>query len=322
LFTPASLHRKGSRAYVSERWWRVGLPFLLSVGVLSPLAYFASYRAAATDPAAAAFWQHWKALPMWPSGPAWFLWQVFFLSALAAGLDALSPRSVRWLGNLAQTFSDRSLAFFLGLTALSGLAYVPLAMLFGAWEWTFLGPFSFQLSRPLHYCIYFLVGFAIGSHGCESGVLRSEGPLVRRWPAWLAVAVASFALWCGLTSLTLPDWSTSPLGSRLAAAVAFPLACSAGALCLFAMCSQLMRSRHHPLDSLSTHAYNIYLVHYVPVVWLQYVLLGSSLNALGKGAMIFVVALALSWALSAGLAALLSRALNMVGQRVMTNQPQ
>ena len=81
---------------------------------------------------------------------------------------------------------------------------------------------------------------------------------------------------------------------------------------------RLLRHREQHCD----HAYNIYLVHYVPVVWLQYVLLGSSLNALGKGAMIFVVALALSWALSAGLAALLSRALNMVGQRVMTNQPQ
>jgi hypothetical protein len=322
LFAPTSLHRKGTRAYVSDRWWRVGLPFLVAVGVLSPLAYFASYRATATDPSAAAFWQHWKALPMWPSGPAWFLWQVFFLSALAAGLGALSPRSISWLGNLAGTFSDRPLAFCLGLTALSSLAYVPLAMMFGAWDWTFLGPFSFQLSRPLHYCIYFLAGFAIGSHGCESGVLRSEGLLVRRWPAWLAVAVLSFALWCGLTSLTLPDWATSPLGSRLAAALVFPFACSAGAICLFAMCSQLMRSRHRPLDSLSAHAYNIYLIHYVPVVWLQYVLLGGSLDALEKGATVFVLALALSWALSAGLAALLSRAFDMVGQRVMTNQPQ
>jgi peptidoglycan/LPS O-acetylase OafA/YrhL len=83
-----------------------------------------------------------------------------------------------------------------------------------------------------------------------------------------------------------------------------------------------MRSRHRPLDSLSAHAYNIYLIHYVPVVWLQYVLLGGSLDALEKGATVFVLALALSWALSAGLAVLLSRAYDMVGRRVMTNQPQ
>ena len=259
---------------------------------------------------------------MWPSGPAWFLWQVFMLCALAAGLHALSPQSVKWLGELAGRFDDRPLAFFLGLTALSSLAYVPLAMLFTPWDWTFLGPFSLQLSRPLHYSIYFFAGFGIGSRGCESGVLRGEGPLVRCWPAWLAVAVTSFAVWCGLTSLTLPDWGASPFAYRLVAAAAFPVACSAGALCLVAMCSRLMRSRHHVLDSLSAHAYNIYLVHYVPVVWLQYGLLGSNLDAVEKGATVFVAALALSWASSAGLVTLLPRQVNVVGKRAMTNQPQ
>ena len=321
LFIPASLHRKGSFAYLSERCWRVGLPFLLCAGVLSPIAYFASYRATATDPAVAAFWQHWRALPMWPSGPAWFLWQLFMLSALAAGLHALSPQSVRWLGGLAGKFSDRPLAFFLGLTAVSSLAYVPLAMLFTPWDWTFLGPFSFQLSRPLHYSIYFFVGFAIGSYGCESGVLRCEGPLVRRWLAWLAAAVASFALWGGLTSLTLPDWSASPFAYRLVAAFAFPVACSTGALCLFAMCSRLMRARYHVLDSLSALAYSIYLMHYVFVVWLQYALLSSSLNAVEKGATVFVAALALSWASSAGLVTLVPRHFDMVSKRAMTNPP-
>ena len=322
LFTPASLHRKGSLAYLSERWWRVGLPFLACVAVLSPIAYFASYRATATDPASTAFWQHWRALPMWPSGPAWFLWQVFALSALAACLHALSPQSVRWLAAWAGKLDDRPLAFFLGLTALSGLAYIPLAMLFAPWDWTSLGPFSLQLSRPLHYSLYFFAGVAIGSRDCESSVLRCEGSLVRHWLAWLAVAVASFAAWCGLTSLTLPDWGASPFAYRLVAACTFPVACAAAALSLFAMCSRLMRRRHPALDSLSAHAYTIFLTHYVPVVWLQYALLGSNLNAVAKAATVFVTALALSWASSAGLAMLAPRRHpDLVGNTAMTNQP-
>src|SRR5215471_2894818 len=32
LFTPTSLGRKGSLAYLLERWWRIGLPFLLAAG--------------------------------------------------------------------------------------------------------------------------------------------------------------------------------------------------------------------------------------------------------------------------------------------------
>src|SRR5205085_11521672 len=65
LFTPASLSRKGSLKYLSERGWRIGLPFVFAAGVLSPLAYFASYRATAADPSAAAFWQPWSALRVW-----------------------------------------------------------------------------------------------------------------------------------------------------------------------------------------------------------------------------------------------------------------
>ena len=95
---------------------------------------------------------------MWPAGPAWFLWQLFVLSALAAGLHALAPQRVQALGRLAGIFSDRPLAFCIGLIALSILAYVPLAMVFTPWDWTSLGPFSLQLSRPLHYIIYFLRG--------------------------------------------------------------------------------------------------------------------------------------------------------------------
>ena len=321
LFTSASLSRKGSLTYLSERSWRIGLPFLFAAVVLSPIAYFASYRATAADPSASAFWQHWMALPMWPAGPAWFLWQLFVLSALAAGLHALAPQSLQALGRLAGTFNDRPLAFFVSLIALSMLAYVPLAMLFAPWDWASLGPFSLQRSRPLHYVVYFFAAFAIGSYGIDRGVLRRDGPLARHWLAWLAAAVASMALWGGLTSLTLPDWDASPLTYRLAAAFAFPVACAAGALSLLAMCLRLMRTRHRLLDSLSDNAYSIYLLHYVFVVWLQYAFLGVGLDAIGKASIVFVGALSLSWAASAGLMTLASRLSNVTGKRAIADHP-
>ena len=321
LFTPASLSRKGSFKYLSERGWRIGLPFLLAAAVLSPIAYFASYRATAADPSFPAFWQHWMALPMWPAGPAWFLWQLCVLSALAAGLHALAPQWVQALGRLAGRFTDRPLAFFLSLVALSMLAYVPLAMLFGPWDWPSLGPFSLLLSRPFHYVVYFFAAFAIGSYGIERGVLRHDGPLACHWQTWLAVAVASMAVWGGLTSLTLPDWDASPLTYRLAAAFAFPVACAAGALSLLAMCLRLMRMRHRLLDSLSDNAYSIYLLHYIFVVWLQYALLGVGLDAIGKASIVFAGALALSWAASAGWMTLAPRLSHVIGKRAIADHP-
>lgn len=322
VFTPASLDRKGSLNYLVDRWWRIGFPFLFASAVLSPIAYYASYRATASDPSPLAFWEHWRALPIWPSGPAWFLWQLFALSALAAALHALVPRLGKALGRAVESCRDRPLVFAAGLIALSMLAYVPMAMIFTPWDWATIGPFAVQLCRPLHYLIYFFAGVAIGSHGTDRGLLRSDGPLARHWAAWLAAAVAAFFAWGGLTSLTMPDWSASPAIYRLAAAVAFPIACATGGFFLLAICLRFMRQRVPVLESLSTNAYGIYLVHYIFVVWLQYAMLGADIGAIAKAAVVFSGALVLSWATSAGSTILAPRHGAVAAERAIADQRQ
>jgi surface polysaccharide O-acyltransferase-like enzyme len=320
LFTPASLERKGSLAYLIDRWWRIGLPFCLAAAILSPLAYYASYRTTAADPSLDAFWRHWLALPMWPEGPAWFLWQLFLISALAALLHAFVPQALEAPSGLAGRLSDRPLTFIAILASLSAIAYVPLAIVFSAWDWTSLGPFSFQLSRPLHYLLYFVAGVALGSHGLDRGLLSSDGPLARHWLVLLAAALASSALWGALTSLTLPDWNASPLVARLAAALAFPFACAAGALSLLAIALRFFHFRDRAFDSLSINAYGIYLLHYAVVVWLQYALLAVALPAGAKGILVLAPALALSWAASAGLRALLPQLSHLWGTATMLHE--
>jgi surface polysaccharide O-acyltransferase-like enzyme len=304
LFAPASLGRKGPVAYLANRWWRIGLPFGLAVAVLSPLAYFASYCLTAADPSFDAFWQHWRALPMWPSGPQWFLWQVFVLSALSAGLYGLAPRWRHGLSRLIGSLSERPLSFVVGLAGLSVVGYVPLALAFSPWDWTNLGPFSFQQCRPLLYLVYFFVAFSVGSHGCDRSLLRIDGPVARYWLAWLAAAMICFAAWGGLTALTLPDWNASPLSFRLAAAFAFPFACASGVLAYLALALRFLRGRDRVLDQLSNHAYGIYLVHYVFVLWLQYALVGTPMSAPAKMMLVFGIATTLSWATSAGASAI------------------
>lgn len=315
LFAPASLGRKEPLAYITDRWWRIGLPFVLAVAVLSPLAYYASYRLTASDPSPGAFWQQWRALPMWPSGPQWFLWQLFVLSMLAAAFHRLAPRWRHALSAMVGQASDRPLVYFGVLTALSLLAYLPLAMAFTPWEWAYLGPFSFQLSRPLHYLVYYFAAFAVGSFGCDRSVLRSDGPIARHWLAWLAAAIACFAAWGGLTSLTLPDWDASPLIWRLAAASVFPFACATGVLAYLGIALRWLRMRDRILDSLSGNAYGIYLVHYVFVLWLQYALVGTALNAFGKAIIVFSLALAASWSASAGARAVANRGIKALARR-------
>ena len=87
LFVWSSLGRKGSWGFLSERFVRLGLPFLLALMLLMPMTLYPTYRLTATDPTLAAYWREFLALPFWPSGPQWFLWQLLSLNIIAAELD-------------------------------------------------------------------------------------------------------------------------------------------------------------------------------------------------------------------------------------------
>jgi surface polysaccharide O-acyltransferase-like enzyme len=299
LFVAPSLLRKGSFAYFTDRIRRIGIPFVLAILFLSPLALYPAYHARAVDPSILGFWKQWTALPFWPSGPEWFLWQLLALNIVAAGLFVIAPGYLDRLGRFAAWACERPVKFFSILVAISALFYVPLALAYSPWIWRTLGPLSLQLCRPGHYITYFFAGVAIGSYGLGSGLLSGDGPLARHWLAWFAAAVLSFGLWAGLTSLTMPDWDRASAAAQFAASAAFPLASAAGCLCLLAVCLRFSHRRFWILDSLSANAYAMYLVHYVFVVWLQFALMSSGAFAVAKAAIVFGGSLVLSWTTSA-----------------------
>ena len=259
LFVPSSLRRKGSGTYLADRLLRIGLPLILVVTLLMPITYYPTYLATAADPALSAYWQHWLALPFWPCGPLWFLWQLLALNVLAAGLHRFAPALTESLGRLAAHGRAHPIRFFVALVSVSALAYVPLALLHSPWQWTSAGPFSFQLSRPLHYAVYFFAGFAVGAYGLDRGLLASDGALARNWAAWLAASIAGFVLWAVPTSLTL-DGEAAPAAVQLASGVGFVLACAAGCFVLLALCLRFAPERARILDTLSAHAYSMYLL--------------------------------------------------------------
>ena len=299
LFTWPSLTRKGVRGFLADRLFRLGLPFAAVVILLVPLAHYPTYLQSATDPSIADFWRHWRQLPFWPSGPMWFLWILLVGDLLAAGIYLLLTRrreAVLRLSNYARQHPARFLA---GLVLASAAAYVPLALVFGPSDWAQGGPFAFQLSRPLHYAVYFLAGVAIGACGIERGLLAPDGPLVERWRHWLVAAPLLFGLWAGTTALTLPG--PAPLGLQLLSGLSFALACFASCFAVLAAAVRFARIRSQVLDSLKANAYGMYLIHYVFVVWLQYALLPADMSAVLKGAVVFAGTLALSWSLTAAL---------------------
>jgi len=301
LFVSPSLTRKGSWPFLSDRLLRIGIPFVLAVFLLMPLAYYPAYRATAVDPSVSAYWQHWLSLPFWPCGPQWFLAQLLALNILAASLHRFAPGCGERLVRSVAVHAGTPVRFFVALVAISALAYVPLALAYSPWTWVNFGPISLQISRPLLYLVYFFAGLAVGAHGLDRGLLACDGVLARRWATWLAAAVAGFVLWAMPTSATLTGWDIAPLVTRFAASLGFVVACAAGCLFLLAVCLRFARERTRAFDSLSVNAYGMYIVHYVFAVWLQYALLDFELLAIGKAAIVFGGTLTMSWAVTVAL---------------------
>jgi glucans biosynthesis protein C len=294
VFVWPSLARKGEAAFLRGRFLRLCVPAGLAILLLMPLAHYATYRVTAVDPSFATYWEHWRALPYWPSGPPWFLWQLFAFNLATAALWAFAPRWCAWLAWLASSARTEPVRYFVGLVAVSALAYVPLALAFGPWSWFDYGIFAFQLSRPLHYAVYFFAGVGIGAYGLERGLLAADGELARRWRTWLAAAIACFVLWMAMMGLSMHDGG--PPGVRIAAPVAFVLSCATSCFAAFAVFLRFVERRSAVLESAAENSYGMYLVHYVFVVWLQYAMLGTALPAIVKGVLVFAGVVALSWA--------------------------
>jgi hypothetical protein len=295
LFVWSSLGRKGVWKFLSDRFLRLGLPFLIGVYLLMPVAHYPVYRVTAVDPSWAAFWSHWIALPFWPSGPLWFLWELLAFNIIAAGLFSFAPHCGELLGRLSANAGDRPGRYFAGLVAISGLAYVPLAFMFRPWEWVQLGPFAMQPSFALPYAIYFFAGLGVGAFGVERGLLASNARLAQRWPLWVVGALGAFVLWMLPTALIVQGWATSVPGLEVLADIGLVLACATISLALAAVFVRFATDPWPRFSSFSDNAYGIYLLHYVFVIWLQYLLLGVPMFAIAKAAIVFTGTFLLSW---------------------------
>ena len=295
LFVWPSLERKGAQIFLHDRALRLGIPFALVVALLMPLANYPTYLQTATDPSVMAFWRHWLALPFWPCGPMWFLWLLLAADFVAAGLHQYAPRGVDALIRFSSGAGDRPARYFAVLLIASTITYVPLAVVFTPSAWAAFGPFGFQLSRPLHYFVYFLAGLGLGACGIERGLFAREGPLVRHWVVWLFAAPGLLLLWMGLTALTMTDGGSTSLGLQALADLSFVLACFGSCFAVLALVLRFAGIRLRALAGLKRDAFGIYLIHYVFVVWLQYALLGVGLFGTVKGAIVFGGTLLLSW---------------------------
>jgi surface polysaccharide O-acyltransferase-like enzyme len=105
----------------------------------------------------------------------------------------------------------------------------------------------------------------------------------------------------------LPDVNHQPLWWETAYALAFVTYSAAQTFNILALFLRFDNEGSSVLDPLRENAYGIYLIHYVPVLWLQYLMFGMTfgpvieITAIIKAVIVLVLTLIISWAATAAL---------------------
>jgi peptidoglycan/LPS O-acetylase OafA/YrhL len=307
LFVHDDLTRWGAAGYLRRRAWRLGVPLLISIFVLIPIAYYASFLRyhlpGTTDFNFFHFWWHTITIGPWPSGQSWFLWVLLTFDIVAAAIWSLAPKFLAAFGRLIFALRNRPVTAFVTFLIVSIACYLPMHLVFGDASWFEPGhyPFPIQTSRILLYSAYFLTGVGIGVVNLRSGIFAEDGEFDKRWAVWSAFAFVFYGAILGLVYVHhnwVADFNSPPLWWRTSYGLAFALFSAAMAFTVPAIFLRFAQGPWSLLDALQPSAYGVYLLHYIFIIWLQYAVYDTTLHASVKFAIVFTVTLSLSWGLT------------------------
>lgn len=299
LFVWSSIVRKGATQFLRGRAVKLGIPFILIIVFLMPLAFYPSYLMTGKGGNYWAYWWQGIVTNQWPVGPLWFVWMLLLFDFGAALLHKYKPALLISLSRRSAVAIKRPGLFYAVLVAASAIVYIPSLLIFGNGLWISLGgPLVFQASRFLHYAVYFFAGVVVGVHCFGRSLPGEEELLAKRWKFWVLAALAIFLVVVVLQVALFQRPSGLSLAARQSIyGLAVVLSCSATAFGFLAFFLRFAKKRVHVIDNLADNAYAIYLVHYVFVIWIQLSLLNVFLPALGKACIVFTGTLLASWPL-------------------------
>ncbi|MDY6857550.1 MAG: acyltransferase family protein [Thermodesulfobacteriota bacterium] len=123
IFVWQSLARKGARKYIKGRLTRLGLPFVICVVLLMPLAYPPAQLQVRLITGVhsdyGAFWLEMVRSGFKTAGPLWFLWLLLAFDCLAALLYRVAPLSERLIKNRWTIILGSPVKFFGALLGIS-----------------------------------------------------------------------------------------------------------------------------------------------------------------------------------------------------------
>ena len=291
LFVAPSIARKGIGRFLADRTKRLGIPFVISATLLSPIAHYPSWLL--SDSAGQGeFLSRFFTIHGGNAGPAWFIWVLLAFCILVAFLYQFIPHLMKKLSWSAES-AGSLVVVFLGVSL---IATVPVHLFITTEDWFRLaGPVCLPASRCLLYCAWFFLGVALGNGNPEHSLSREH---LRLWPLWLTFGALGYGVHGTLSAgKYLAD--TPPWVMKLMLATAFCFCCTFTNLGAFGLARAFFRISWPPADHFSENAYGVYIFHYGFVIWVQFVLLPQPMPAAVKFLITFSGALLASWFLTA-----------------------
>jgi len=301
LFLMRSMNKKGMIIFIKDRLYRLFIPFLFLGTLLMLIAYFPSYYVGHNNTDIIAYIRDFFGTEKWPVGPPWFIWVLFLFNLLFALFYQHFIKLSDNIGLKLSGIKNKPFSFFIILFCVTWILYVPIAYIIGAGTWTGIGPFDFQLSRILLYFGYFTLGILIGNTDFNNEVFSTKSAIVKKWWLWLLLSLVVYftltiiaePLRQMLKNNTIKEFYIWMIYYAIHAA-----SCTISCIAFITAFRKLIYKENYWWNSLSENAYLIYLVHYIFVVWCQFLLLKFDIPAFIKFSITFISALSLSWMVS------------------------
>ena len=298
LFVYRGIERKGRRKFLGDRFKRLGVPFIIAVTLIIPIAYIPSFYLIHHTFNVAFFINDYLINQQWPVGPPWFIWLLLLFNLFAI---IIPSGFFTWVSNKVAQLVRNPARFFLSAFIVLSLAFIPVSLWVGQYKWTGLGPFDFQVNRFLLYFVFFIFGVALGSSDWENHLFVNNKFLNRSWLFWLILCLFSYLF---VELFTYNVWDVVRAGrlgvnsAWLIFDLIFVASCIFSSIAFVSFFKQKV-SKHNKLwSNLSSNAFGIYLIHYVFITWLQFALLNISLPVFIKFLIVFLVSLIASWAIT------------------------
>ncbi|MET8990317.1 acyltransferase [Nonomuraea wenchangensis] len=270
FFTPGSYDRKGAGRFLADRLLRLGVPLLVYVVLLRPLAGLGGYLA---EDRPVPYWQYY--LDTVDAGPMWFAEVLIVFALVYAGWRALraplparpAPLRPRWI-----------MLFTLGLAVATILWRIPVPT----------GTYALGLPTP-DFMPQYVAMFVLGCVAHRRG-----------WFETLPVRASRLGF--GAAGAATAALMPVALGEGPLASVAMSVWQSVFAVGMIIGLTVWFRERWNRQGPrgrfLSRHAYTVYVVHPLVLVGLGWALRWLSAPAAVKFAIMLVPALPLCWGLA------------------------